>query len=204
MTLQPGPVNEVRAKFEGIFSGIMPFLPQPTDAIQTEDVQVNGKRVRIYMPTGTADLLPVGLYIHSGGWFTGNIEGEDHICRKIAEDSKIILFSPEYRLAPEHPYPAGLDDCCAAYEWMHDAASKYKGDPKVKCIMGGSAGGNLAACVALRYSSNSALKPSGLIVACLQSCDSNVFPEEYKKRYTPELYVDSPMIGRDIMLQAAS
>src|SRR5277367_3911608 len=145
VTLQPAPVNDVRDQFGRIFAGIIPFLPPPNDdAVKTQDIQVRKDlRVRTYVPTGLKDPLPVGLYIHCGGWFTGSIEGEDHLCRNIAESSKIILVSPEYRLAPEHPYPAGLDDCCAAYEWMHANASKYGGDHKKKFIMGGSAGGIL-------------------------------------------------------------
>jgi acetyl esterase/lipase len=73
----------------------------------------------------------------------------------------------------------------------------------MRFIMGGSAGGNLAAAVALKYASNGNMRPSGLIVACLQSCDAKVFPGEYKKRFLPERYVDSPMISRELMLQAA-
>src|SRR5271155_1274745 len=204
VTLQPAPVNDVRDQFGGIFAGIIPFLPPPNDdAVKTLDIQVRKDlRVRTYVPTGLKDPLPVGLYIHCGGWFTGSIEGEDHLCRNIAESSKIILVSPEYRLAPEHPYPAGLDDCCAAYEWMHANASKYGGDHKKKFIMGGSAGGNLAACVALKYASDPELRPSGLILACLQSCDVGAFPEAYRKRFTPEKYADSAMLGRELMIQA--
>ena len=203
VTLLSAPVNDVRDQFMGIFAGIIPFLPIPNDAVKTEDIQMReDQRVRIYTPTGFKDPLPVGLYIHCGGWFSGSIEGEDHLCRNIAENSKIILLSPEYRLAPEHSYPAGLNDCCAAYEWMHANASKYGGDYKKKFLMGGSAGGNLAACVGLKYASDPELRPSGLILACLQTCDVNAFPEPYKKRFTPEKYADSPMIGREIMLQA--
>ena len=204
VTLQPAPVNDVRDQFGGIFAGIMPFLPPPNDdAVKTQDIQVRKDlRVRTYVPTGLKDPLPVGLYRHCGGWFTGSIEGEDHLCRNIAESSQIILVSPEYRLAPEHPYPAGLDDCCATYEWMHASASKYGGDHKKIFIMGGSAGGNLAACVALKYASDPELRPSGLILACLQSCDVEAFPESYKKRFTPEEYADSAMIGRELMIQA--
>jgi versiconal hemiacetal acetate esterase len=205
VTLLPGPVNDIRAQFGAIFAGVEPLLPPPTDAVKTEDVQIEkDQRVRIYIPAGMKDPLPVGLYIHCGGWFSGSIEGEDHLCRNIAEKSNIILFSPTYRLAPEYPYPAGLDDCCTAYEWMHVNASKFGGDATKKFIMGGSAGGNLTACVGLKYASNPEFKPSGLIIACPQICDVNAFPGEYKKRFTPEKYVDSPMIGREIMLQAAS
>jgi acetyl esterase/lipase len=65
--------------------------------------------------------------------------------------------------------------------------------------MGGSAGGNLTAAVALKYASQPELKASGLIIACPSTCDRRVFPEEYKKRWTPEKYADAPMIGREIM-----
>ena len=72
----------------------------------------------------------------------------------------------------------------------------------MKFIMGGSAGGNLAACVGLKYASDPELRPSGLILACLQSCDVGAFPEAYGKRFTPEKYADSAMLGRELMIQA--
>jgi acetyl esterase/lipase len=85
---------------------------------------------------------------------------------------------------------------------MLDVAPKYSGSKEKRFIMGGSAGGNLAAAVALKYASNPATRPSGLIVACLQSCDVKALPTEYKKRFAPEKYTDSPMINRELMLQA--
>lgn len=203
IVLPAEPVEQSRQRFAGIFANIAPFLPPPTDAVRTEDVQITSiQRVRIYTPAGATDAHPVGLYIHSGGWYSGSIEGEDFLCRFIAEKSKVILFSPEYRLAPEDPYPAGLEDVCAAYEFMSTTAAKYGGDPKRKLIMGGSAGANLAACVALKYASSPELKPTGLIVACMTSCDPRVLPAEYKSRFNPSLYSDAPMIGNEIVQQA--
>lgn len=137
----------------------------------------------------------MGLYIHSGGWFTGSIEAEDHQCRLIAENTQMIIFSPEYRLAPENPYPAGLDDCCAAYEYMHEAAGRVGGDPTLKFIMGGSAGGNLTACVALKYTTNPKLKPAGIIVACMSSCDPKAWPAKYKAQLETGMYEETPMIN---------
>lgn len=204
-TMMPAPVSNCRAEFDTIFATLKPMLPPPSDAVKSEDVEYKpGISLRIYTPNGAARPLPVGLYIHSGGWFAGSIEHEDFLCRNIAEHSQIILVSPEYRLAPENPYPAALDDCCATYEWMHRNATQHGGDSTRKFIMGGSAGGNLSACVALKYASDPALQPSGLITACLQSCDVTVLPEEYRERYTPEIYADSPVIGREIMLHAAT
>lgn len=203
VVIEADSIEKTREKFVGIFAGLAPFIPPPTDAVRSEDVQLTPtQRVRIYTPSGGIKPLPVGLYIHSGGWFTGSIEGEDHLCRTIAEKSNVILFSPDYRLAPENPYPAGLDDVCAAYEFMHAKATEYGGDQKRKLIMGGSAGGNLAACVALKYASNQDLKPAGLVSACLASCDPLALPSEYKSRHTPERYSDAPMIGNSILQQA--
>ena len=144
----------------------------------------------------------MGLYIHSGGWYAGSIEAEDYLCRHIAEKSNMILFSPEYRLVPENPYPAGLEDVCAAYEFMHANATKHGGDPKKKFTMGASAGANLSACVALKYASNAELKPHGLISACMVSCDPRALPSDYKSRYTPQIYSDAPMVGNAIVHQA--
>lgn len=202
-TMMPKPVAECRAEFDNIFATLKPMHPPPTDAVKTEDIEYKaGLILRIYTPAGVEGSLPIGLYIHSGGWFAGSIEHEDFLCRNIAEHSRIVLVSPNYRLAPENPYPAGLDDCCAAYEWMHANASHYGADANLKFIMGSSAGGNLTACVALKYASNKELKASGLIIGCLLSCDLTVLPEEYRRRHTPEVYADSPVIGNEINQQA--
>jgi acetyl esterase/lipase len=203
VTISANDVEECRAHFMGIAASVRASLPEPTAAVKTEDVEISpSHRVRIYIPTAAGDSLPVGLYIHSGGWYTGSIETEDFLCHMIAEQSQIILFSPEYRLAPENPYPAGLEDCCKAYEFMHAVASNYGGNPKKSFIMGGSAGGNLAACVALKYVSNAKLKLSGLIVACMVSCDPKALPGEYKKKYSSMGYRGTPLID-DISVQNA-
>ena len=159
------------------------------------------RKMRIYTPVGSSEKLPVGLYIHSGGWYTGGIDEEDFLCRAIAEKVGMVLFSPEYRLAPENPYPAGLDDVCHTYEYMHNFAAAH-GDPNKKFIMGGSAGGNLSACVALKYASNPELRPAGLVVACLISCEPESLPHEYRDRYTPDLYADAPMITNKLARKA--
>ena len=198
------PVDQSRSRFDAVFEGIAPLLPPPSNAVEIIDVVVpaSKQRVRIFKPTKTTSALPVGMYIHSGGWYTGSIEKEDFLCRIVAENSKIILYSAEYRLAPEHPYPAGFEDVCAAYEFMHETASNYGGDATKKFIMGGSAGGNLTAAVALKYATDSGLKASGLCIFVPTICDPSVLPEEYRARYTPEMYTDAPMIGNELVQQA--
>lgn len=82
---------------------------------------------------------------------------------------------------------------------MCSNAAKYGADGSKRFIMGGSAGGNLTAAVALKYASNPDLKASGLIIACASTCDRRALPEEYKKRWTPDKYADSPTIGREMV-----
>ena len=107
MTMPAEPIDQMRERFRGIWAGVKPMLPSPSDAVQTKDVDFAlGKIVRIYVPINRGLEIPVGLYIHSGGWCSGDIEQEDFLCREIAEKCGIILYSPEYRLAPEDPYPA--------------------------------------------------------------------------------------------------
>lgn len=204
ITLPAEPVNQARARFDSIFSKVAPLLPPPDDSVSTTDVIVpsSKQRVRVFTPNRTNSLLPVGLYIHSGGWYAGSIENEDFLCRNVAANSQIILYSPEYRLSPEDPYPAGLQDIFAAYEFMHENASTYGGNPAQKFIMGGSAGGNLTAAVALRYATSVGLKPCGLCIFVPPTCEPTELPETYRARYTPEMYVDSPVIGNEILKQA--
>lgn len=203
-TMPAEPVDQSRARFDAIFQGIAPMLPPPSDAVQTSDVTVpsSKQRVRIYKPAKATDVLPVGLYVHSGGWYAGSIEHEDFMCRNVAENSQIVLYSSEYRLAPENPYPLGLEDVCAAYEFMHETVSDYGGDPAKKFVMGGSAGGHLTAAVGLKYATHPELKAQGLCIFVPSTCEPSVLPQAYKLRYTPELYTDAPVIGAELVAQA--
>ena len=187
-----------------MLSQIENMLPPPSHAVKFQDVDIaENQRMRIYTPTAAAESseerLPIGLYPHSGGWYTGSIETEDFLCRNVAENAGMIIFSPDYRLAPENPYPAGLNDVCFAYEWMYHNAGKYGGDPRKKFIMGGSAGGNLSACVSVKYASDPELSVSGFIAACFMSCDPSALPSEYKERLSEEGFGNMPILGTDIV-----
>jgi acetyl esterase len=110
--------------------------------------------VRVYMPLGDAagpgDPRPVLVYLHGGGWTIGSIETHDNTCRSLANGAEVVVVSVDYRLAPEHPYPAGLDDCETALRWVVDNAGELGVDPERLAIGGDSAGGNLAAVLAQR------------------------------------------------------
>ncbi|MBL8851551.1 MAG: alpha/beta hydrolase [Planctomycetaceae bacterium] len=106
--------------------------------------------IRIYAPDGSqAAPLPVVLYFHGGGWVVGSISSHDALCRRLCSRSGCILISVEYRLAPEHKYPAAVDDAFAATAWAAANAAEIGGDPQRIAVAGDSAGGNLAAAVCL-------------------------------------------------------
>lgn len=107
-----------------------------------------GVPVRIYRPHG-AGPLPVLVFFHGGGWIMGDLDSDDWTCRALCNRAHCIVVSVDYRLAPEHPFPEGLMDCYAATQWVWRNAPAFSGDPAQIAVGGPSAGGNLAAAVAL-------------------------------------------------------
>ena len=105
--------------------------------------------VRVYAPTDDP-VLPVVSFFHGGGWVLSHLDGHDSLARRLALRSGALVVSVDYRLAPEHPFPAPHDDCWAATRWLADHAGEFGGDGSRLAVAGDSAGGNLAAGVALR------------------------------------------------------
>jgi acetyl esterase len=120
--------------------------PQAVHAV--EDRDADGVPVRIYRPSADPN-LPIFVALHGGGWTIGSVEQYDGIARWLANASGAVVVSVDYRLAPEHPYPAPLDDCFTALKWAAAHASEIGGDASRIAIGGDSAGGNLAAVCAL-------------------------------------------------------
>lgn len=125
----------------------------PPDLARTQDL--NLKRpdgtdllVRVYCPRAV-EPLPICLYFHGGGWVLNSIETHDDLVRRLAAESGCLFVNIEYRLAPEHKYPAAIDDSWLALNWVHDHAQKLGGDPNQIAVAGDSAGGNLAAALCL-------------------------------------------------------
>jgi acetyl esterase len=104
--------------------------------------------VRIYTPEAQGP-LPILVFYHGGGWVLGSLETHDDLCRVLARAVPALVVSVEYRLAPEHPFPAGLEDSYAALAWTAENAASIGGDPARIAVGGDSAGANLSAVVSL-------------------------------------------------------
>jgi acetyl esterase/lipase len=113
------------------------------------DVPVGDLRGRLYVPSKATATGPLLVFFHGGGWVYGDLDSHDPTCRFLAERSGVRVLSVEYRLAPEHPFPAAYDDAVAAYRWVAHHAADLAGDPTRLAVGGDSAGGNLAAVVAI-------------------------------------------------------
>ncbi len=117
---------------------------------QTIDGPGGDLRLRMYTPEQTADLpRPIVLYFHGGGWVLGSLDASDWLCSTVAADLDAVVVSVDYRLAPRHKFPAGLEDCYAATVWCSQQGASLGADPERIGVMGDSAGGNLAAVVCL-------------------------------------------------------
>lgn len=120
------------------------------DVDSMQDITIEGPggdlTLRLYRPeTNREGPLPVLVFLHGGGFVIGNIDTHDNICCALANRAECLVVSVEYRLAPEHPFPAALEDTYAALEWVYEHIESMGGDPDRIALGGDSAGGNLTA-----------------------------------------------------------
>jgi acetyl esterase len=165
-----------------------PELPQVDRVKEYEATGPNGPiPVRVYRGAGTADAgpLPVHVYYHGGGWVLGDLDSHDWVCRRIANAAQCVVVSVDYRMAPEHVFPAAYDDSLAALRWTVDNAQLLRIDPSRVSVGGDSAGGNLAAAVAIaaRDSGSPALKAQILVYPAVDLSMSG----NYYGRFTKDL-----------------
>jgi acetyl esterase len=127
--------------------------PDPRPVDQVLDVQATGPAgpigLRLYRPAGLDPLAPALVYYHGGGWVIGDLDTHDTLCRELALDGRCIVVAVDYRMGPEHRFPAAVDDAVAALRWIQAQAHTLGIDPGRLAVGGDSAGGNLAAVVCL-------------------------------------------------------
>lgn len=163
-------LNRVKAELRENLKTV-PIIQLPQDLAKTRQVPIpsnaNSEHVRIterFIPGGdgqemlikiyepvqrSKEELPAVLWSHGGGYVLGHPNGEDSLCESIVQAVNCIVVSPDYRLAPEHSYPAAIEDCYATLVWMTSATNELNVDPMRVAIGGGSAGGGLTAALAL-------------------------------------------------------
>ncbi len=130
--------------------------PEPPELASVEPLTIPSPAgsipARIYTPTKLRKvngLAPGLVFFHGGGWVIGDLDSHDVVCRKLADEGELMVVSVDYRLAPEHKFPAAVDDAIASTKWIAENAKQFGIDASRLMIGGDSAGGNLAAVVAI-------------------------------------------------------
>lgn len=197
----------------GQFRKMVELLDEPPPpSVRVSDLDCPGPAgavpLRLYAPEGTGP-RPLLLYFHGGGWIQGDLETHHGACGKLAAWSGCLVLAVEYRLAPEHKFPAGLEDCLAAWRWLAANAATLGADPARLAVGGDSAGGNLAAAVCQILAVGGEPGPAAqlLIYPSLdlgwqlpshrELADAYILPRIRVRWYT-ELYLSSPEQAADI------
>jgi acetyl esterase/lipase len=181
-------------EFAARFARLLPVY-EPSAPVTVEEKLIPGPagapdvRVRVYTPSGHDTSRPGFVYIHGGGFVTGNLDQDDAPATRIADQVGAVVVSVDYRLAPEDPYPAGIEDCYAALVWTASKATELGIDPARIGIGGVSAGGGLTAGLALLA------RDRGGPAVCFQYL---AVPELDDRLETPSMtqFVDTPLWHR--------
>jgi acetyl esterase len=163
----------LRSRVAQLLAGLsLPDLPQ----VPSRDAQIPGPAgpiaVRIYQSTSQT-AAPVIVHFHGGGWVVGSLDSHDPYCRYLGGLTNAILISVDYRLAPEHPFPAAVEDAEAATRWVLAHAAELGGDPTRVFVSGDSAGANLAAVVAQSLAKSTRLRGQILLFPVTDAAPDN-------------------------------
>jgi acetyl esterase/lipase len=137
-------------------------LGEPVEGVDVRDVKDigQGQDIRVYSPAGGGSGAAL-LWVHGGGYVIGDVVQDDAFCSATAHELGIVVVSTNYRLAPEHPFPAALDDTFAAWQWLQQSAADLGVDQELIVVGGASAGAGLAACLAQRLHDARGAQPVG-------------------------------------------
>jgi acetyl esterase/lipase len=176
----PPPIGDWRTRRDNnrvLFEGLWQRHEPPQD-VDVRDIRIPAQdgtplSVRLYRTPGT-DSRGVLLYLHGGGMFMGSLETHDGVCRTYASVTGLPVMAVDYRLAPEYPFPAPVDDCYAALIWLASSAAEHGLDPSNIVVAGESAGGGLAAAVALKARDEQGPAIAGQMLVCPMLDDRTV------------------------------
>jgi acetyl esterase len=151
---------------------------------RVETFFVGDIRTRYYEPHGRKGAGAI-FYIHGGGWFSCNVDTHDRMLRCLALDAHVPVISVDYRLSPEHVFPAALNDCVVVWCWVQDNAARYGIDPKKIAISGDSAGANLALAVTLHERDEGRQMPAcgALLYGCYEPDLDTASSRTYNQGY---------------------
>ena len=188
-------VDEARKADSETEAAIWDWIKQPEEIFDLEIAGPAGPLpLRVYRPETESDTpLPVLVYFFGGGFVVGSLDTPEAICRALAGMVPCVVVSVGYRLAPEHPFPAAIDDCYAAVKWVADNASQLRADSERIAVAGDSNGGTLAAAVSLmardddgpRISAQVLLYPAMRYGSATQSMRDNNDPMFFNARSVP-------------------
>ncbi|HEV7495410.1 alpha/beta hydrolase [Baekduia sp.] len=170
-----------------------PMAIRPKLPLTVSDLRAGEIPVRLYAPHAAPTPGPLLVYFHGGGWVQGSVETHDASCRLLAHLSGVRVLSVDYRLAPEHPYPAAVEDAVAAYAWAADHADRLGADPTRLAVGGDSAGGNLAAVVALAARDDERLPDVAFQLLLYPVTDVTTKTESYARCSSGYLLTESGM-----------
>ncbi|HEX6994198.1 MAG TPA: alpha/beta hydrolase [Gammaproteobacteria bacterium] len=178
-----GDVAAARRIVDGVTAAVKAQAPK-LEGLEVRDLDVPGfegappVRVRVYRPTGHAEALPGLVWMHPGGWVLGSIDLDGLAVAQLAKEAECVAVSVEYRLAPEHPFPAALHDCYAALAWLGAEGGALGVDPTRIAVGGSSAGGNLAAALALMARDRGGVRPAFQLLIYPALDDRTAMPGE--------------------------
>ena len=156
-------------------------LAGPVIDVHTEEHRVPSEAsipIRVYRSHRLQKPAPLLCWLHGGGWVIGDLDTHDRFCRRIAEEAGIIVVGVDYRLAPEHPFPAAIEDAHAVWAWIRQHAESLGADPQRLALGGDSAGGNMTSVLCQELPANA--RPS-LQVLCYAGADMKTRRESRKK-----------------------